>query len=434
MMRRMAALMGLMLALSLPAHAARLACVVEPPVAALVDDTGAEVIPSGVFTELFTVREDALYAAGEPGDYRLYDAEGVLVSDECFSMIHDAGNALIFCQDGLYGAMDSEGNVLIEPAWTQLVLSGEDAFLALDASPLDEQPDELLWLTASAEPVRTGVTTSSGLCEFADGRMPFMAPGGRWGAVDARGAVAIEPTWRYLGSFANGLAMAEGALGRGLVDVDGTVVVEPKYEWLDRSAAMIAARTADGEIDVYAPDGGLCFTLEGGDRQVTLVGAVLAVTGAEESRLYDANGALLLTASAEATFAEGVDGQVIVADGAWGERCQRLVNPDGSDASGPFQRILPLTSGRYAFLTMSGATYYSRDLGRIQTSWDYDSVRYGLMDGAGSALTEAVYREIRSLANGCLLMVSDAQIAVADADGNVLSAWPTAGTESPNEP
>ena len=130
MMRRMAALMGLMLALSLPAHAARLACVVEPPVAALVDDTGAEVIPSGVFTELFTVREDALCAAGEPGDYRLYDAEGVLVSDECFSMIHDAGDALIFCQDGLYGAMDSEGNVLIEPAWTQLVLSGEDAFLA----------------------------------------------------------------------------------------------------------------------------------------------------------------------------------------------------------------------------------------------------------------------------------------------------------------
>lgn len=424
MIRRTALAILLLAALMGSAHAAQLAPVVAPPVVALVDAQGSEIIPSGTYDALFTVRADELYAAGAPGDYRLLDADGNAVFDRSLAMIHDVGDALVFRRDGLCGAMDGGGSVLVEPAYTQMVSAGAGRFLALDGDPLDEQPDEIILLEMGVAPRRTGIATASGLQAFADGRMPYRAPGGRWGALDADGSVAIAPTWRYISPFRDGLAVAENEFRRGVIDVSGDAVIDPRYTWLERGETLIAARTADGTIDVYAPDGGkLRFSLEG-SWQAQVVGDALAMGNGQETRLYGANGVVIVRASAQAAFYPGLDGQVIVADGAWGEACQRLINPDGSDASGLYQRLMPLCGGRYAFLTMTGATYYSRDLGGLQTSWDYDSVRYGLLDGGGNELTKPVYREIRALENGLLLMVSDEAVSVADLDGNVLTAWP----------
>ena len=81
-------------------------CVCTPGVTALTDAAGVELIENGAFEALFTVREGALYAAGRPGDYRLYDALGNAVGDERFAMIHDEGGSLVFRRGGLYGAMD----------------------------------------------------------------------------------------------------------------------------------------------------------------------------------------------------------------------------------------------------------------------------------------------------------------------------------------
>ena len=419
------------MALALPARAAELACVVAPPVVALVDGTGEARIPNGVYDDLFAVRDDALYAGGAPGAYRLLDARGNALSDEACEMFFDAGDAIIFRRGGLYGAMDAAGGVVLEPVWTQLASNGEGGFLALDGDPLDERPDEIVVVEPGAEPIRTGVLTASGLRTPGDGRMPYMAADGRWGAVDAHGAVAIPPTWRYVGDFLGGLAVAQSEFGRGVIDTDGGEVIETKYAWLDRGARFIAARTEGGGVDVYAPDGGeRLFSLADGGWQAWIAGDSLAVANADESRLYSADGALLATASAGASFEPGLDGQVIVADGAWGERCQRVVDAAGADVTGLYQRLLPLCAGRYAFMTMAGTAYYSRDLGGVQTSWNYDSIRWGLLDDAGGELLPAEYLEIRPLANGLLLLVGAEAVSVADADGNPLHTWPVAESAS----
>lgn len=426
MFRRMAAMAAMLALLFGAARAEGLYCVVEPPVAALVDADGVDRIANGLYADLFAVREGELYAAGEPGDYRLCDAWGRVLSEMRFAMICDEGDALVFRAGGRYGAMDARGRVVVEAEWTQLAANGEGGFLALDGDPLDDLADEIICVEPGAAPRRTGVSTVCGLAAVNDGRMPYMAPGGRCGAVDARGAIAVAPVWLYVGAFRDGLAEAEGEFGRGLIDADGAIVVEAAYDRISRGDDLIAARTRNGKIDVYAPNGEPRYSLEGDGWQMSVVGDCLAASNAASSRLYGARGELLAMASPDAVFFAGTGGQVIVADGAYGSKCQRLLDPDGGEAAGPYQRILPLCPGRYAYLTMRGAVYYSEDLGRLQTSWDYDSVRYGLLDAGGREMTAAEYLEIRALGGDRLLMVTAEEIRLTDLDGAAIRAWPAA--------
>ena len=397
-------------------------CLTLPGFALLADDQGDELIPAGLYEDIFTVREGALYAAGGGGEYRLFDAAGRMLSEDRFAMIRDAGDCLIYRQGDRFGAMDAGGEALLEPVWTQLVSDGEGGFLALNGDPLDDQPDELLHIEAGGGARTTGAHVLGGLADVADGRMPFMGADGRYGAVDAEGNVAIEPVWRYIGPFAGALAVAQGESGRGVIDAEGDVVVPTEYAWLDRSDAMIAGLKDDGTVDVYAPDGAsLAFTLEG--RQASLVGAHIAVSDDDGARLYDAGGRLVCAASAEAAFYPALNGQVIVADGPWGQPCQRLIDADGQAASEGFQQLLPLTGDRYGWLSMVGVVYYSDDLGGIQTSWNYDSARWGLMDGKGNRLTDAVYAQIRPLSDERLLLVTADEAILADMDGEPIRRW-----------
>ena len=427
MFRRVLLCAALLAALSGAACAAGTLCVCAPGVTALTDGDGNELIGNGSCEVIFAVRPGALYAAGTAGSCRLYDANGCPLGDTVFSMIDDAGASLVYRADGLYGAMDAGGTVLLAPSWTQLTGDGEGGWLALDEDPLDDRPDEIIHLEPDGEARRTGVYTASGLDRVRFGRMVYMASNGLWGAVDARGRIVVEPVWRGLSAFSDGFARVSGPEGVGLIDGLGRVVLAPVYRWLDRSPAMIAACAEDG-LEVYSPDGGVRrFALPGEALEASLVGDCLAVRDWKRAALYDAEGRVLDECSAGTTYAPGTAGQIIAADGAWGEACQRLLNPDGGTASPRFQQLLPLCDGRYAWLEMEGIEYYSAELGALQRSWDYDGMRYGLADSAGRRLTPALYREIRAVDGDRLLLIGDDETVLSDADGIALRSWPTAG-------
>lgn len=431
MIRRMAAWLLALAALGFSARAEGAVCLSAPGFAALVDEAGEDLTNDGPFEAAFSVRDGALYAAGSRGEYRLYDASGRRVSEETFAMIRDAGDCLIFRTGGGFGAMDPGGAILLDPAWTQLVSNGAGGFLALDGDPLDDRPDEIVYVDAGGDALRTGVTTSVPLSDVTDDRMPFAAPDGRYGAVDGSGRVAIDPVWRWIGPFEGGLAAAEGEDGRGIIDAAGNVVIEPEHRWLDRGETMIAA-LSDAGIDVYAPDGSaLLFSVPGEGLQAALVGPYLSVSGGEWARLYGADGAPVCELPAGAAYYPGLDGQFIAVDGAWGEPCQRLMNPDGAAVSEAFQRILPLSGGRYAWLNLPGRAYYSADLGGIQKSWDYGAARWGLMDGEGNVLTEAVYPEIAAANGDRLLLRTEEEFMLSDLDGRAIRRWP-ATAEAPS--
>ena len=406
-------------------------CVNVPGLSAFVDAAGNDLIADSTFDAAFPVRDGALYAVGQKGAYRLVNASGELLGDQVFSMIHDEGNRLVFRADGLFGAMDGSGSVVLEPGWTQLTSDGAEGWLALSGDPLDERADEILHLDAGGEPCSTGVYTMSGLQPVTCGRMPFMGANGRYGAVDGAGDVVVRPEWRWIGPFEDGLAVAWGQEGAGLIDAEGNAVIAAEYDWLGRAPSMIVARAAD-RLDVFDPDGGARrFTLEGEGIEAALAGDCLWVVREGRCALYAPDGAILMEGGSGLRFFEGLRGRLIAVDGAWGEACQWLVDPDGSAASGRFQQLLPLCADRYVYLEMDGVEYYSEELGGLQRSWNYDSMRYGLMDGAGTPLTGADYTEILALGENRLLLVSEGRAQLADLNGTVLREWVTAEGEAP---
>lgn len=431
-MRRKLALWALLLlALSGVARAASTLCVNAPGVVALTDARGVELLPNGSVEDLFTVREGALFAAGARGAYRLYDADARPLGDTVFSMIDDAGDALVFRQGGFYGAMDADGTVLLPAEWTQLTADCEGGWLALEGDPLDEQPDELIHIDPDGTATPTGVAVAGGLNPVSGGRMPFMNGDGRYGAVDAHGRVVVEALWQYVGPFQDGCAKVAGPEGLGLIDGAGRVIVAPNYDFLERGAALIAARDAAG-VDVYPPGGGVRrFRLAGAFDEVGLVGGGIAVTRAGQVTLYSAWGRRVARGEARTTFAAGSQGQYIMVTGAWGEKCQRLIHPDGSAASGSYQQLLPLCPGRYAFLVMAGSAYYSAELGRVQRSYDYSGARYGLLDSRGRELLPARYREIRALSRERLLLIGEGEVSLANRDGAAIRTWTTSESEAP---
>ena len=248
------------------------------------------------------------------------------------------------------------------------------------------------------------------------------------GALDESGAIAVEGNWLYMDSFSNGLAKVAGQEGMGVIDSGGRVVIGPVFRWLERSAAMIAAW--DGEnIEIYGPRGGQRRArLPGRALEIALTGDYLSVVYDGRTCLYNAYGRLLRQSQGTVSYAPGTRGQLIASDGSWGEKCQQLVNPDGSKASGMFQQLLPLCAERYAFLEMKGEDYESEVLGTVQTAWDYAGCRYGLMDGRGRILISAKYREIRALSSDRLLLIGDDRTQIADRNGVVMKTWITPET------
>ena len=416
------------------AHAATLLCVNAPGVVALTDNRGVEIIENGRFESIFTVRAGQLYAAGKRGDYRLFDGTGKQLGDVTFSMIDDTGDALLYRTGHLYGVMSAAGEVLMAPEWTQLTSDGLGGWMALNSDPLDEQPDEIMHIDGTGTVKRTGVYCSDGLYPVSDGRMPYLDSEGRYGVMDAGGAICVAPAWQYISRYSNGLARVTGPEGMGLIDGNGRVIIAPSYAGLERSAAMIAAWDSSG-VEIYGPRGGRRrVRLPGRARDVALVGDNLVVNYGKRTCLYDRNGRLLLQSDGAVNYAAGTRGQLIASNGAWGERCQWLVNPDGSKASGMFQQLLPLCAERYAFMEMTGETYDSEVLARSQTAWNYGDCRYGLMDARGRILIAAKYREIRALSADRLLLVGDDRVQIADRNGVVMKTWITPeGSESSAE-
>lgn len=375
--------------------------------AALVTDEGERLAEAEV---IFSLVEDALYAVGSPGDYALCDAQGIPLTDSRYEMLEAVQDVILCRQNGLFGAMDKAGEILISPEWASLTYAGEGAFLALSGDIYDDLPDEIIRLTSQGERLNTGSLTAIGLRAFHDGRMPFMLSDGQYGYVDALGRQVIPPQWRWAGDFADGVAIVSDVDGMGLIDIEGRIVIPPTYAWMQRSAGRIAALNDDGGLDVYSADGSKVLFTVGNVTEAELCGEYVIARDGQASRVYGTDGVCVLEASPDVLFYPGLDGQFIAMDGAWGEACQYLANPDGSTASGRYQRLLPLCAGRYAFIAFEPG--------------DYDSARYGLMAADGEVLLDAEYREILPAGADRLALVSDDAVVFADCDGNALQSWP----------
>jgi len=178
-------------------------------------------------------------------------------------------------RSGKWGWIDRQGRLALPLVWD-------------DAIPFDAENMAAVrrggrwgWIDRSGEPVipfewtesrpfddagRARVTSAGGEASLIDRKGNVAAPmpwdeilpaddagmkavlkGDRWGWVDRAGVVLIEPRYRFVGDFHDGLARVQDGDAWGYVDRCGRLVVQPDWEWAqDFDSAGLARVLRDG--------------------------------------------------------------------------------------------------------------------------------------------------------------------------------------------
>lgn len=403
-----------------------LLCVAANGVAALLDYDGRPIVAPGAYADVFCVVEGSRYAVGVESNgemrYALCDETGRLLTDFCYGMFEAFDGGILFREDGYFGAMDENGSVTVEAAYTQLTATGENRFLALCTDPYDDEPDEIWRVVPGEEPTATGVTTTIGLSAVDSDRMPFRSPTmEKCGYVSGDGTVAIAAKLTYAGAFEDGLARAAREGRFGLLQANGEWRIEPDYLFLEVGDGVVAAMPDDQTCIVFGmEDGQERFRVAGKNLETGLLGAMLAAVDDESLRIYDAEGVLLLETDRSHTVSRGAGGQMILRMGEWGAACVGVVDENGALQPRRDQHLLPLEEDRYLFMTMNVAAYNSGALGEIRYSCNYESRRFGVMTAAGEEILPATATEIQLLAKGRYLTISQDGLRVVDGEGRLL--------------
>lgn len=392
--------------------------------AALLTADGSEIIAPGVYEDIVAVA-DGLYALGTTEEgamrYALAGADGQPLTDFEYDLFKPEDGAVIYGQDGRFGAMTADGEILLPAQYTQLVAAADGTFLATVTDPFDDDADEILILTPQGEAAEAGVRTGEGLTAFSDGRMPYQDPESElYGYLAPDGSIAVDARFETAGRFEDGAARASQDGKLGLIGADGEWLVPPEFGYLETEGGVTVGLMGRERFVVLDGEYSEILRIEGAGMEASMAGGYPVLLRGGGMEVYNAQGELILETDGSAAVAPGPDGQLILSDGEWGAACVSVVSPDGTVSDRKDQHLIALDGGRYAFAKLDAVSYYSEELEEIRYSCNYDSLRFGMMDAAGNEILPAENLEIRALGQDRFLAVSEDGLEMTDADGRVL--------------
>lgn len=406
--------------------------------AALLTRDGAVLAPLGVYEDIVDLG-GGLFAArpvGEKG-YALMDDAGTLLTQAHYSDFRSQEGLLLANRDGFWGLLGRDGAELSRFEYTQIVPADGERFWVLRGDANDLESDELHILGADGSEVATGLYLRRMRPDAAEGLLAVLRPGsGLWGYCDAEGEMRIAARFSHAGSFINGRAVVVLEDGYGVIDTEGDLVVAPEYDHLEISPSgfILASKTLWGAW-VFDLNGGQLARYEGEEISAALVGDGYCVADGERLRVYAADGSLLAEAGRDAAVSEGVNGQLILADGAWGEKCVRLSGTAGGEDQ-TWQHLYPLGTadgeGIYACMQANSARYINDLLGEIQISMDMESARFGVVDARGVERIPCQYDSIDWIADDRLLTRTGDYWQMLDLQGAVYWTHGVMQTEEPS--
>lgn len=161
------------------------------------------------------------------------------------------GLALVKAEDGKYGFIDKKGNYEIPAQYSQATIFNEGLAFVVEEGGYPtciDKDGDIVFEFAMAE----------GVGCFQEGLAPFYVLNdkneAKWGFVDKKGNVAINPQFSVAYSFSNGLAaVANDKEKYGFIDKDGLYVINPQFDYVGnfRENGMAAFKSGDkwGYID-----------------------------------------------------------------------------------------------------------------------------------------------------------------------------------------
>ena len=349
----------------------------------------------------------------------LMDESGEVLSPTCYEAIVRVNGVLLAEQNELWGVLADDGTPLGEFAYTRIVFGAGGDGWALSGNPNDSRSDRLLLLSSDGAMRETPLDVLWTDSEASNGLLAIqLAKSGLCGYCDIKGRMVIHAQYDSASAFRNGLAVVTKGGKCGVINTSGKMVAEAEYDFADISASGVIVLMREGTALALRSNGSEIARFEGNNLSIGILGDGFALDDGENCRAFDANGNELISTSSKAAFIEGIDGQIIVSDGAWGEECVYLA---GTQAR--YQNLYPLGQtgerGLYAYMKANTARYTNDILNETQLSTDMESARYGVVDDSGDVLIEAMYLSISYLSEDRLLVESETAWQMSDTSGKV---------------
>lgn len=390
--------------------------------AALLEESGAVLVESGRYDDIVSIG-GGWFAAEEDGMYALMDETGTAVTEAAFAELRFEGGLILAKKGGGWGLLNPDGSARSEFAYS-LILPGPSLNCwALKDDPNDMNSDKLYRIDAQGKQHATRLYLRSLSRSPAEGMLAVCLRGeSLYGYCNVLGNMVIPAAYEYAGDFVNGLAAVVMDGNYGAIDRKGNPVIPAQYSFLEisHSGLVIAAKAGEGAW-VFDLEGKERAAFAGEDVYIALVGDGYAVVNSQFLYVFGRDGELILEAPPESVVLEGVGSQLIISDGIWGEECVYL-----SGTRTRSQNLYPLGTAQgeaiYARMEANVGRYVNDLLGEIQLSTDMDSARYGVVNGAGEALTDCIYLSLDYLADDRLLARTDAAWQMIDAHGNIIWA------------
>lgn len=135
------------------------------------------------------------------------------------------GMAVVSNSDGLMGAIDKSGKIIINPQFEKLIPDG-DWFII-------ENSNEFGWCDKSGKIIiNPQFADVIPLCGFGDSDLaPVKVQDGEWGYIDRKGKIVINPQFDVATSFINNkVAWVKNKDKWGLIDKEGNILVNPQFK------------------------------------------------------------------------------------------------------------------------------------------------------------------------------------------------------------
>lgn len=400
--------------------------------ALLLREDGEEIVPLGAYEDIVALG-GGFFAARQDGLYLLMDGEGQPETEALYSDFRWSGEKLLACRDGMWTILDADGQEMYDAVYTRIVTDGQGCFWAMKDGEGRLEAGELFVLDGEGEELSAGLLVSRMADAGSEGLLAVLEPeSGMWGYADARGELVIPAAFSHAGEFISGCAIVAQDGYYGVIDTGGAGIVPAEYDALEISDAgfILAGKTGEG---VYLMDmTGMQRAFYAGEECfAAVVGEGFTLYDGRELRLLDGAGEVLEIISRLGSVYEGLNGQWILSDGAWGEECVCL-----SGTQARYQNLYPLGvfegEALYACMEVNAARYASDQLGEIQLAVDMDSARYGVVNSSGEVWIECGYARIEYLGNGRLLLYDGGLWQMTDAHGNELWSRGAIQSEEPS--
>lgn len=388
--------------------------------AALLDAQGSVILDFGVWEDIVLLGENR-FAAQRNGMYALMDETGAALTEAVYGDLRACGALFLACRDGKWGVLQADGSVLADFRYTRLIPGEAGFFWALKTDPDDLNSDALFLLDASGREKsaafsvrRTAEASGCGLLAVQ------LSENGLWGFCDQYGNLAVPAEYESVGRFAAGIAPVVKDGCWGAIGTNGNLLIPARYDSLEITGAGSILASGMGEgVQLFSSEGKSISSHTGEGAFAAALGDGYVLYEKESVRIFDAEGNERFTASPDAAVSEGLNGQILISDGPWGEENSYIAGTEPR-----YRHLYPLgTAGDmplYACMSVSASRYMNELLGEVQLAVDMDSARWGVADADGNLLLPMEYESIQYIAEGRLLVRMEGQLQLLDLSGNVL--------------